>query len=453
LFWTGALLSSTGTWVQWVTVPFVVLELTGSAAWVGFTGFVQFLPAVVVGPLAGSIADRHHRRSVLLVTQVLMAANAFVLWIVWAAGVRDVGVIVAIVAIGGVLAGLNIPSWQAFVSELVPRDVLLNAVTLNSTQFNAARAFGPAVGGIVLGVFGAGAAFLVNALSFFAVIVALLLVKVPRLPRAHDQRGVLRQFAEALRYVRGMPGIAACFLLVLALGALGGPLFQLLAVFAERVFDVGDVAYGFLGASLGIGAVIAAPIIAGPGTGLLRSRLTLIATTSYGGSLVLFALAPTYGVAVVGLLICGGAYLAIASTLNTTIQLQVDEIMRGKVLAAYIMFLTLAMPLGALVQGALAEVVGARATVAGAGALFVAVTAYLALATNYVSAMDEESDVALVTPEIVEPVALGEEGLALEARPDDGAPTAGGSRSLDRLGTSVSELGQAGGAVDGTPGR
>jgi MFS family permease len=270
LFWIGALLSSTGTWVQWVTVPFVVLELTGSATWVGFTGFVQFLPAVVIGPLAGSIADRYHRRSVLLVTQLLMAANAFALWIVWTSGVRSVAAIVALVAVGGVLAGLNIPSWQAFVSELVPREVLLNAVTLNSTQFNAARAFGPAVGGIVLGVFGPGAAFLVNALSFFAVIVALLLVQVPRLPRATDQQGVMRQFGDSLRFVRRAPGIAACFLLVIALGALGGPIFQLLAVFAERVFDVGDVAYGFLGAAIGIGAVLAAPVIAGPGTALPR---------------------------------------------------------------------------------------------------------------------------------------------------------------------------------------
>jgi len=451
VFWFGALLSSTGTWVQWVTVPFVVLQLTGSAAWVGFTGFVQFLPAVIIGPLAGSIADRFHRRSVLLVTQALMAANAFVLWIVWTAGVRSVAVIVGLVAVGGVLAGLNIPSWQAFVSELVPREVLLNAVTLNSTQFNAARAFGPAVGGVVLGVFGPGAAFLVNALSFFAVIVSLLLVRVSRLPRATDHRGVLRQFFEALRYVRGRPGIAACFLLVLALGALGGPLFQLLAVFAERVFDVGDVAYGLLGAALGIGAVLAAPLIAGPGTGLARSRLTLLATSSYGGALVLFALAPIYALGFVALLICGGAYLAIASTLNTTIQLQVDELMRGKVLAAYLMFLTLAMPVGALIQGTLAEAIGARVTVAGAGALFVAVTLYLALGTGYVSAMDEDS-ADRIEAEVVETVALGEEGLALEAGLDDGAPSAGGAGALDRIDPAVAQVGEAPGPFDRSAG-
>ena len=447
LFWTGALLSSTGTWVQWVTVPFVVLQLTGSAAWVGLTGFVQFLPGVVIGPLAGSIADRFHRRTVLLVTQVLMAANAFVLWIVWIAGVRSVGVIIGIVAIGGVLSGLNIPSWQAFVSELVPREVLLNAVTLNSTQFNAARAFGPAVGGLVLGVFGAGAAFLVNALSFFAVIVALLLIRVPRLVRAADQRSVLRQFIEALHYVRGRRGLTSCFLVVVALGALGGPLFQLLAVFAERVFEVGDVAYGFLGAALGLGAVMAAPLIAGRGSGMRRSRLIMVATTVYGVAIVLFAVAPHYALAFVALLMAGGGYLAIASTLNTTIQLQVDEVMRGKVIAAYLMFLTLAMPVGALAQGALAEAVGARATVAGAGLLFLAVTTWLATATPYIAAMDD--DRALGQVEVVGAVALGDEAPPLSTPIEQRTPSTGRSRSFDGNDPAVTELGEAQGAVDG----
>jgi predicted MFS family arabinose efflux permease len=396
IFWTGALLSSTGTWVQWVTVPFVVLQLTGSAAWVGLTGFLQFLPAVLVGPLAGSIADRFHRRSVLLVTQTAQAGVAVALFAVWTSGVRNVAVLVALVAVGGLVAGINIPSWQAFVSELVPREVLLNAVTLNSTQFNAARAFGPALGGLVLGTAGVGAAFLVNALSFVAVIVALALVRVPRLERAPGHHGVMREFWSALVYVRGRPGITACFLIVFGLGALGGPLFQLLAVFAERVFQVSDIRYGLLGASLGIGAVIAAPLIAGRGSGMARSRLAAVAASVYGIALVGFALSPSYLLAVLTLMVAGGSYLAIASTLNTTIQLQVDETMRGKVLAAYLMGLTLTMPIGALVQGALAELVGARVTVAVAGGLFLALVTWLRLATGYVSAMDDtrSSDVS-----------------------------------------------------------
>ena len=177
---------------------------------------------------------------------------------------------------------------------------------------------------------------------------------------------------------------------MLALGALGSPVFQLLAVFADQVFHVGDLAYGFLGAALGIGALMAAPLIAGPGSGLARSRLVMLGTTVYGAALVLFAIAPWYGLAIVGLLLCGGAYLAIASTLNTTLQLQVDEVMRGKVIAAYIMCLTLAIPVGTLAQGALADVIGARLTVASAGTLFLAATWWLRVGTRYVRAMDDD---------------------------------------------------------------
>lgn len=394
IFWTGALLSSTGTWVQWVTVPYVIFELTDSAFLVGFTGFLQFVPAVLVGPLAGSIADRFHRRSVLLATQVAQASVAVVLWAVWAAGVRNVAVIVAIVAVGGFVAGVNIPSWQAFVSELVPRSVLLNAVTLNSTQFNAARAFGPALGGVVLATGGPSVAFLVNALSFVAVIAALALIRVPRLERASAHHGVLREFADAVRYVRGRPGIAASFLIVLALGALGGPLFSLLAIFAERVFGVTDTLYGLMGASLGIGALLGAPLIAGRGQGVSRARLITFAVTAYGAALVGFALAPWYALGVASLMVAGAGYLAIASTLNTTIQLQVDETMRGKVLAAYLMCLTAAIPVGSLLQGAAAEAIGARATVALAGALMLVWFWWLRTGTTMVAAMDEASATA-----------------------------------------------------------
>jgi hypothetical protein len=391
LFWTGALLSNSGSWIQNITIPFVVFNITGSAAWVGVAGFLQFLPVVLMGPLGGSIADRFHRRTVLLVTQAAQAGVALALWVVWSAGVRNLVVIIGLVAVSSLIAGINIPSWQAFVSELVPREVLLNAVTLNSTQFNAARAFGPAIGGLVLAI-GVSWAFLINALSFVAVIGALLAIRVPRLDKsaAADGPGVWRAFASSFGYVRGFPGIIACFVIVLALGALGSPVFQLLVVFAEDVFEVGDLAYGLLGAALGVGSVLAAPIIAGPGSGLRRSVLVTGGVTVYGIAIVAFGLAPVYVLGLLALMAAGGAYLAIASTLNTTIQLQVDETMRGKVIALYVMLLTAALPVGALLQGLLVELIGPRVTVAGAGVLFLAVCAWLRFGTDLMRHMDDE---------------------------------------------------------------
>lgn len=379
-FWIGALVSNTGGWMQRVTVPYVLYELTHSAAWVGFAAFVQFMPMVVLGPIGGSVADRFARRNVLLATQTVQALLALVLWALWSLGVASPAVLVGVVALVGVTFGLNGPAWQSFVSELVPRHLLLNAVTLNSTQFNASRALGPALAGIALAVSGPGAAFLLNALSFGAVLIALLAIRPrPLEPRVERSRP-FREFADALRYARGVPGIVAAYVVVLALGALGGPLVQLLPVFAEHVFAVGDGKYGLMGAALGVGAIVAAPVLAGPGSRVRRSRLARLAVLSYGTALVVFGLAPGYWFALAALLVLGAGWLTVASTLNTTIQLQVDERMRGKVLAGYLMTLTLAMPVGALVQGWAADTVGPRPTVVVAGLLFLAAAGSLVAA-------------------------------------------------------------------------
>ncbi len=390
LFWWSALVSNTGSWVQNVTVPFVLFELTGSAAWVGFASFAQFVPFVVVGPLAGSLADRVPRRRLLLITQSLMALGATGLWAVWAAGVRSPGVLVGVVAIVGIVAGLTIPSWQAFVSELVPRSTLLNAVTLNSAQFNASRALGPALGGVILATLGPSWAFALNALSFGAVIIGLSLIRVPLLvPSGGAARPrVLREFAGTIRYTRARPGIWTCVVVVSAIGLLGSPVFSLVVVFAEEVFDVGRGLYGLLGACLGIGSVIGAPLVAGWGGGISRGRLAAMALVAYGIAVAGFGLAPGYWLGAAALLAAGAMYLALSSALNTTVQLQVDESMRGKVIGLYLMGLTAAVPVGSLVQGWLADVVGPRPTVAVSGALLVAVAVLFRHQDRFTS-MDE----------------------------------------------------------------
>lgn len=379
LFWSGALLSNTGSWVQNVTVPFVVFKLTGSAGWLGVAAFAQLFPAWLMGPAGGVIADRFPRRTVLLVTQAAMAVLALAEAAVWAAGVRSAPVIVGIVALSGVVAGLNIPSWQAFVTELVPREHLLNAVTLNSAQFNASRAFGPALGGLVLAGLGVTWAFLINALSFLAVIGALLLVSVPVITtKASGKPRVLAEFRETIRYTRTKPGIVTCILVVIALGLFGSPVFTLLVVFADDVYEVGRGLYGLLGAALGLGAILGTPVVAGWGSGLLRSRLMSGALVVYGAALAGFALSPGYWWGIVALLVAGAGYLAVASTLNTTLQLLVDEHMRGKVIALYLMGLTGTVPVGNLIQGWATEAVGPRVTVLVGGAAFLAVTFWLA---------------------------------------------------------------------------
>ena len=394
VFWTGALLSNIGSWMQRVTIPYVLYELTGSATVVGIGGFLQFFPVVLVGPLAGSVADRFPRRRVLMVTQSAMAVLALVLWAAWELGMRAPAGIIAVVAGSAVVAGLNIASWQAFVPELVPRHQLLNAVTLNSAQFNGARAVGPALAGVVLLRWGPGAAFLVNAVSYLAVIVALAMVRVPVVRRPRPERRVLGQFAEGLDYVRRSPVILGCIAVAMTVTFLGMPLLQLMAVFAEEVYGVGEGAYGLLVGAIGTGGVLAAAVVTGWLGQVRRSRLLRITLLVYGVSLVAFSQARTLPLGLAMAVVVGMCHLVTVTSLNTTVQLLVDEEVRGRVMAIWVMGFTLANPVGVLLQGWVTDHVGAPITVTAAGLGMVALGVVLVVGRRMPAALDVANEEA-----------------------------------------------------------
>jgi MFS family permease len=377
LFWTGALVSNAGTWMQNVTVPFVLFELTHSAVWVGFSAFVQFFPSVILGPIAGALADRIPRRTMLLWNQAALGLLAMGLWAAWVGHVRRPAILVLLMGANGVVSGLGVPAWQAFVSELVPRTDLLNAVTLNSAQFNAARALGPAAGGLVLASYGPSWAFLFNGVSYVAVIAALLMIKAKGVKAASTNGGILRQFVDGVRYARRHTGIRVAIGIVIALAVLAMPLATLTPVFANRVYHVGAGKYGWLAAAYGGGAVVGAVVVGVAGDSLRRGQLVVTALLIYGLGLIGFGLVPNYYGGVAFIALCGAAYLAVAAALNTSIQLLVAEQVRGRVLAVYLMCLTAGYPLGSLLQSWLADLVGAQVTVVGAGVLLLAVPAYL----------------------------------------------------------------------------
>ncbi len=379
IFWTGALVSNSGSWLQNVAVPYVLFQLTGSTLWVGLATFAQFLPGVLFGPLGGALADRYDRRRVLVLTQSLLAVASLMLWASWAAGFRRPVLILALVAVTGVVGGLNIPSWQAYVPSLVPRADLLSAVTLNSLQFNAARALGPAVAGLILAGWGAGAAFLLNALSFIFVLAALFLVKRRDEARpAHDGTGVMRQFVSALRYIRTQPGLEVSILVAFLVAALGNPVVQFTVVYAEDVYHVGSLAYGLLAAAMGIGAAVAAPLVSGWDASLSRATIVRYGLPLYGLSCAAFGASGNYTLGFIALVVSGGGFLAVISATNTSMQIIVADAVRGRVLAARVMSFTLAFSVGGLIQGSLADVIGVRPTVTGAGLILAALGIWLA---------------------------------------------------------------------------
>ena len=239
LFWVAGFLSNSGSWMQTVTVPYVVDQLTHSTALVGVAAFASFFPATLVSPWAGSLSDRYPRRTVMIWSQALMMATATVLWITWATGTAGVALIFACVIVSAVGAGVTTAAWQSLVPQLVPRPMLLVAVRLNSMQFTGARAFGPALAGLVLASLGPSAAFLANAASFLLVIGALLLI-APR-PSAGLEAGgrVFDHFSEGFRYVRERGVLVISVLMVMLVALLGVSVVQLTEPIARHVFHVG----------------------------------------------------------------------------------------------------------------------------------------------------------------------------------------------------------------------
>ena len=221
IFFAAALVSNSGSWMQAIATPYVLYQLTHSTTWLGVGAFMAFFPAVCVGPLAGSLADRYPRKTILFCTQTGMMVVAFALWAVWEAGAATPEIIVALLFFSGIASGLNISAWQAFVPQLVVRDDLLAAVRLNSMQFVAARAFGPALAGLVLQVYGAGTAFFLNGVSFVLVLGALLLIHPRVVAFDVDAGRIMEHFREAVAYVRARAGLFLPVLTITVLSFLG----------------------------------------------------------------------------------------------------------------------------------------------------------------------------------------------------------------------------------------
>jgi MFS family permease len=364
LFWVGALVSSTGTWLGNLTVPYVLYQQTGSAMWVGLAAAAQFGPAFVLSPLGGSLADNVDRRVLLMWTQAGLGMVAIAMWVQWAVGVHEPALLIVLVTVFGVLNGLNNPAWQSLVNDLVPREDVLSAVTLNSLQFNMARAIGPALAGVLLATLGASWAFFLNAVSFTVVVVTLVFVRQHRSRvRVPSGRGFLAQWRETVRYMaRSQPMLLAIGLCCLV-GLFGNPIFTLTVVFAETVYATDAVGLGLLTASLGVGAVLYAL------AGLIRrggpptfSRRSVLAITALGLALVAMGAAPNFGLGAIAAIGVGAAFLAAFATLNSVIQLLAPDSLRGRVLAVRHMVFSASLALGVLLSGILTDAWGVRPT-------------------------------------------------------------------------------------------
>lgn len=414
IFWTAAFITNAGGWFQSLAVPFVLYLITQNAVWVGLATVAQFLPILLVGPIAGVLAERGNIRITLFITQLIRSIVAMGMFLIWILGWHDPLTLLALATVTGFAQGISMPSWQAFVARLSTRETLSSAVMLNTIQFNLARSFGPALGGVLLLLWGPAWAFLVTVLAVLSVVIAVVIVKDPtqsgaerqarrsRADRAATQSvkiSTLRQFATAWTYSRNQPGIVLAFVLVFCVGTLGMPIFQHVIVFSESVFHSGELGLAMMNLALGVGTIIAIPLVGDLEARLGRARLVAWSVPLYGIALLGFAAAPNTAAACLALVFIGVFFLATLSMGNNTVQLIVADRMRGRVLAMNVMVYTGSVAVGGfLFGGVLSSFIGPRpAVVVGGTALILFGIGFVLLRGRFAHThLDDPHDSGLV---------------------------------------------------------
>jgi MFS family permease len=367
LFWTGNFLSNIGTWMQNLALGWQILLITNSPFLLGLNGFLGSLPALVFSLPGGAIADRLSRRKLMLTTQTSMAVLALILGLLTSFHVVKISEILLISFLTGLAGALNSPAYQALVPDLVPRDDLVNAIGLNSAQFNMSRAIGPTLAGVALGSLGVAACYYLNSLSFFALIVALLVLRLA--PRRIDRNaGVWRAALEGLHFVDRYRSLVI-LLSVPCFFALFGNYIVLMPAFARDLLHVGPSGLGYLMAGAGLGAVIAALTLAAQRTAARRGGLIMASAAIFSLALILLGQAHTFGWSFFLLVVLGATTVGALALTNTMLQMVSPPELRGRIMSLYIFAAIGLSPLGSLWIGSVAEHLGTRFALTLGGAV------------------------------------------------------------------------------------
>ncbi len=364
LYLAGSVVSNTGTWMQRVAQDWLVLSLPGTGGTqLGITTGLQFLPVLLLAPYAGVVADRFPKRALLQVTQAAMALSSLLLGLIAVTGHAQVWQVYVLAFVFGIGSAFDAPARQSFVSEMVGRDDLTNAVGLNSASFNIARLAGPGAAGLLIGALGGGArasgwVILINAASYLAVIWQLRrmdadLLSTPEL--SHRTPGML---LEGVRYVRSQPKMVMILVLVFFAGTFGMNFQITSALMATQVFDKGAGEFGLLGSALAMGSLAAALLAARRVR--IRMRLLVLAATGFGVAEIVAGLLPSYLTFALFAPVIGFCTLTLLNSANSTLQLESDPRLRGRVMALYMTVVMGGTPLGSPVVGLIGEHLGAR---------------------------------------------------------------------------------------------
>jgi MFS family permease len=369
LFWMGQSVSSIGSWMQSVGLSWLVLELTNSPFRLGVVSALQFGPVLLFSAVAGVAVDRTPKRRLVLATQMALMLPAFALaGLAWTGWVRYWHV-ATLAGLIGLVNALDMPSRQSFLVEMVGRQDLVNAMALNSATFNAARVTGPAIGGLLIARYGTAIAFLLNALSFLAVVLTLARVRAGSEARPRRGTTIREELMDGVRYATRTPLVALILGLVFAVSTFAMNHGVVVPIFAREVLHEGAHVFGLLMASLGAGAVVGAVAVATLGYG--RPPLAAVVITGAGVALGIVSLAFVrhFAVAALVLFLVGVMQIIFQNGCNTIVQVTVPDELRGRVMGVYMMVFAGATPLGASLIGSVAEAVGVPAACLVGGGL------------------------------------------------------------------------------------
>ena len=378
LIWSAALVSNVGSWMQTVAVGVFVTARTGRPGWTGLVAAAAFLPIGLLSPLGGVIADRLDRRILLFATTTGETAFATCLTVLAATGRATPVTVTLLVFGGGAMAAVGFPAYQAMLPDLVPASELGAAISLGSAQYNMGRVIGPALAGFAIIVGGYSWAFGINAASFFAVMIALCLVHLPRVTRSTAPASLRQRLVEGGRATLANPATRAAVVLISVVALTASPFIALVPAVALKAFASKATGTSVLITAQGIGAVGGALALTPLVHRFGRRHVLGASMGALGLFLCAYGLAPDLWLGAVALLLVGAAYIGVLAGCNTIVQLYAPASLRGRMLGIYMMALGILYPIGALAQGAIANVFGIRAvTVGGAVVLLVLVVTVL----------------------------------------------------------------------------
>lgn len=378
LLWIGAFTSTCGTFMQALAQGWLVYTMTGSALLLGLDGFLATGPMLLFSLFGGVIADRVERRKVMLLSQVLQGSFALILAIlIWAKTVK-IWHILLMSFLTGSAQSLSGPAYISLLPLLVKREDVANAVAMNSMQFNLARVIGPALGGLVFAFWGAASCFALNSLSFGAVIVALLMIRMPKARPVAENRSIAVEMREGFSFVLSRPKLQLLTFLAFAGTFLGMPLFTMLPVVAKS-FHWGARGLSLLQADYGIGSVVGAVFVAAAGHATKKGRLALFLQLAFALLLVVFGLSTNLTLSLVSGFFAGACVVGVVSLYSSLVQLAVSDSMRGRVMSIFMLAFRGGMPLGTLLAGWMIERYSLAAALAINGLLLAFIAAAFVL--------------------------------------------------------------------------